>query len=651
MDLKTLNECICMAKQNEERFLALIKVTSDVIYSVSPDWKTMKALYGHGFLADTKEPDSNWFDKYIYPEDRKLIFNLIQTSIMKKETFEFEHRVVQADGNIGWVFSRAVPILDENGDIKEWFGAASDITERKTAEVEKERLRKSISNQLARMQALMDSLPVSVWICDADGKLEMTNKAVVRIYGNNIPLIEKTEEYERYMTLWSDTGEKIPVEELPLARAINGETIKNMTVNYERFDGTIGTEIVSSTPIYDENENITGAVAVAMDITELKKTQEALLVSKEKFRMVLENSMDGISLFNVKTGRYDYINPTNVMAAGFTLEDIGDPGIEEWGTLVYPEDLSEALRALEICKKDGAAEAEFRWRIKGGEYHWFNTRLKSVLNEGGEPTHIVIISRDITERKQAEQELEKSKKHALDLVKKLEEADKNKDKFISVLSHELRNPLAAILAGVQMLDITQDADLVIKSKEVIKRQTNKLCRLVDDLLELTRITRNKINLKKKNIDLNETVKNAAGDIIHEYERKGVKLEIKVQTEPIFLDADPLRIAQTVENILSNALKFTQENGTVRLTLKKEKNYAVINIKDNGIGISPEILPHLFTPFTQADDTLDRSNGGLGLGLSIVKGIVDLHGGTVNAHSDGLGKGSTFTIRLPITACQ
>ncbi|NLK91167.1 MAG: HAMP domain-containing histidine kinase, partial [Clostridiales bacterium] len=243
------------------------------------------------------------------------------------------------------------------------------------------------------------------------------------------------------------------------------------------------------------------------------------------------------------------------------------------------------------------------------------------------------------------------KKHALDLVKKLEEADKNKDKFISVLSHELRNPLAAILAGVQMLDITQDADLVTKSKEVIKRQTNKLCRLVDDLLELTRITRNKINLKKKNIDLNETVKNAAGDIIHEYERKGVKLEIKVQTEPIFLDADPLRIAQTVENILSNALKFTQENGTVRLTLKKEKNYAVINIKDNGIGISPEILPHLFTPFTQADDTLDRSNGGLGLGLSIVKGIVDLHGGAVDAYSDGLGKGSTFTIRLPITAYQ
>lgn len=381
MDLKTLNKCTCTAKQNEERFLALIKAISDVIYSVSPDWKTMTALYGRGFLADTDEPNSNWLDKYICPEDRELVLDAIQSSIAEKKTFELEHRVFQVDGSIGWTFSRAVPIFDENGDIKEWFGAASDITK----------------------------------------------------------------------------------------------------------------------------------------------------------------------------------------------------------------------------------------------------------------------------RKRVEQELRESKKHSHNLIKELEGADKNKDQFISVLSHELKNPLAAILAGVQMLDITQDTDLITKSKEVIKRQTDKLCRLVDDLLELTRITQNKINLKRKNINLNETVRNIVGDVILGYEKKGIKFGAKIQAEPIFLNADPVRIAQTIENILTNALKFTQENGTVQLTLKREGNCAVINIKDNGIGINPESLPHLFKPFTQADDTLDRSNGGLGLGLSIVKGIVDLHGGTVSAYSDGLGKGSTFTIRLPIAS--
>ncbi len=122
MDSETLNNCVYAEKQNEDRFFALIKATSNIIYSMSPDWKTMTTLCGRGFLANTEKPDSDWLDKYIYPEDRESMFNLIQTSIMKKETFEFEHRVFKADGNIGWVFSRTVPIFDENGNIKEWFG-------------------------------------------------------------------------------------------------------------------------------------------------------------------------------------------------------------------------------------------------------------------------------------------------------------------------------------------------------------------------------------------------------------------------------------------------------------------------------------------------------------------------------------------------
>jgi PAS domain S-box-containing protein len=245
--------------------------------------------------------------------------------------------------------------------------------------------------------------------------------------------------------------------------------------------------------------------------------------------------------------------------------------------------------------------------------------------------------------------LRESEKKALILVAELEKADENKNQFISVLSHELRNPLAAISAGVQILDVTEDINQTEKAKEIMKRQTNQLCKLVDDLLELTRITQNKIRLKKEYVNLNEIVKNAVEDIGSEYAKKGVKLDIKIQTKPVFLNADPVRITQMIGNILFNALKFTQANGVVWLTLKTEKKNAILIVKDNGIGLSSEILPHLFTPFTQAENTLARSSGGLGLGLSIVKGIVDLHEGTVSAFSDGLGKGSTFTIRLPITS--
>jgi PAS domain S-box-containing protein len=249
--------------------------------------------------------------------------------------------------------------------------------------------------------------------------------------------------------------------------------------------------------------------------------------------------------------------------------------------------------------------------------------------------------------KKTEEELQKSERQALSLVKKLEIADKNKDQFIGVLSHELRNPLAVISAGVQLLDVTQDKSQTAMVKEIINRQTTQLCKLVDDLLELTRISHNKIKLKKESINLNDIVKSAVEDTRLEYDKKGVRIETQIQANPVLLNADPVRITQAVGNILTNALKFTQANGTVRIMLQMDKDCAIISVNDNGIGISPEILPHLFTPFTQADNTLERSGGGLGLGLSIVKGIVDLHEGSVNAYSDGLGKGSTFTIRLPI----
>ncbi len=275
--------------------------------------------------------------------------------------------------------------------------------------------------------------------------------------------------------------------------------------------------------------------------------------------------------------------------------------------------------------------------------HQFNERELQVLD---------LLARqaaDLLERQHADALLRESEMKALALVSELEKADKNKNQFISVLSHELRNPLAAISAGVQLLAITQDKNQTAKVEDIISRQMNQLCKLVDDLLELTRITQNKIKLKKEYIHLSETVKNAVDDMRLAYEKKGVCLRTRIQLKPVWLSADPVRVTQIIGNLLTNALKFTQENGEVWVALRTKGNNAVISIIDNGIGISPEILPRLFTPFTQADSSLERSRGGLGLGLSIVKGIVDLHEGSVTAYSEGLGKGSTFTIRLPLGA--
>ncbi len=232
------------------------------------------------------------------------------------------------------------------------------------------------------------------------------------------------------------------------------------------------------------------------------------------------------------------------------------------------------------------------------------------------------------------------------LVEELKKADENKNEFISALSHELRNPLASVVAGLSLLSLTNDRQEIILANEVIQRQVKQLTHLVDDLLDLTRITNNKIHLKKEKIELLSLVSTVADDHRLLFDRKGICLDVSLGAQAIFLDADPVRIKQIIGNLVQNAAKFTDQGGHVVLAACMQGREALIRVKDDGIGIRPEFLSDLFEPFKQADTSIDRSNSGLGLGLSIVKGIAQLHGGSVRAYSEGPGKGSEFVICLP-----
>lgn len=261
---------------------------------------------------------------------------------------------------------------------------------------------------------------------------------------------------------------------------------------------------------------------------------------------------------------------------------------------------------------------------------------------------IVGVAHDITSLKLHESELELTKQKALALVEELKKADRRKNEFLSILSHELRNPLATIMAGLSILNAPDGLNQFERVKDIIQRQTNQLCHLIDDLLEITRLIHNKINLTKQITNINKIISFVAQDYKVHFDDKGITFQVNIETEKdLFIYADPIRITQIIDNLLNNCLKFTNEGGIVNLTLLKVKRNVLIIIKDNGIGIHPNILPDLFEPFVQADYTLDRTNGDLGLGLSIVKRITELHGGSVNVYSEGLGKGSQFTIRLPI----
>ena len=207
--------------------------------------------------------------------------------------------------------------------------------------------------------------------------------------------------------------------------------------------------------------------------------------------------------------------------------------------------------------------------------------------------------------------------------------------------------MASISAGINLIDITEDREEQEKAKRIMKRQIKQLTNLVDDLLDINRISQSRMNFKKEIIDLNKTTNHIIEDLKPEFEKRAIQLYTKIQKHPIYINADTVRIVQMIGNILSNALKFTNKGGIVWLTLTQRKQDAVIEIKDNGIGIDPGILPNLFELFTQAEQGLDRRGGGLGLGLYIVKGIVELHGGKVKAYSAGIGRGSEFTIYLPL----
>lgn len=245
---------------------------------------------------------------------------------------------------------------------------------------------------------------------------------------------------------------------------------------------------------------------------------------------------------------------------------------------------------------------------------------------------------DITERKRAEEALQA--------------ADERRNHFLAVLSHELRNPLAPIMNSLFVLErAAPGEDQARRAIAVIERQARQLTRLVDDLLDVTRITRNRIQLQQQRLDLNELVRATIDDYRSQFETGGISLQVISAPGPVHVHADANRLAQVIGNLLQNALKFTDRNGEVRVTVSVEVDAgeprAVVRVADTGVGMAPWMLFRIFDPFSQADRTLDRSKGGLGLGLALAKGLVELHGGDVSARSEGLGKGAEFTVRLPL----
>lgn len=382
--------------------------------------------------------------------------------------------------------------------------------------------------------------------------------------------------------------------------------------------------------IEEERAEAIAVAAILRDITERRRTEEALAANEARFRALADN-IPQLAWMTDETGYIFWYNQRWYDYTGTTLESMRGWG---WQKVHHPdhvERVTEKFRAHVAAQ--AAWEDTFPLRSRGGEYRWFLSRAFPIRDAGGRVTNWFGTNTDITEERAAQEALR--------------EADRRKNEFISLLSHELRNPLSPIRASVYLLERKGlDPQTSARALAVISRQTEHLSRLVDDLLDVTRITQGKITLAKARTDLSALLRSTVEDYRAVIEGAGIQLHLEGADSPAHADADADRIRQVVGNLLQNAAKATPPGGRIVVAMAPEDGLVRISVRDNGIGIEPSLLASLFEPFVQGPRSLDRSQGGLGLGLALARGIVKLHGGRLDAASAGPGHGATFTMLLP-----
>lgn len=321
--------------------------------------------------------------------------------------------------------------------------------------------------------------------------------------------------------------------------------------------------------------------------------------------------------------------------AHFWLPPKAEINFQLFYSILHPEDRERTRQAVEECVGGGGVyDIEYRTVSPRGEIRWIRATGRTTFDEQGRPIQFDGTTRDVTDRKQAEEALT--------------EANRRKDEFLATLAHELRNPLAPIRNSLHLLRLSEDLNPSLDPvRDIMERQLDQMVRLIDDLMDVSRVSSGKIQLQKDIIELATVISTAVETSRPLINEAGHQLALSLPAEPIFLDADPVRLAQILGNLLNNAAKYTKPGGQIWLTARSQENEAVISVRDNGIGIPPDQLLRVFDMFAQVDHSLTRSQGGLGIGLTLARTLIEMHGGRIEVHSGGTNQGSEFLIYLPI----
>jgi two-component system CheB/CheR fusion protein len=547
-----------------------------------------------------------------------------------------EREVGMPDGK--WFLSRLLPYRTIDDRIAGVVVSFIDITERKQAEEVRLWLSAVVASSMDGIVSFSPDLTILSWNA---GAAEMFGYDASESIGHPLALLDLPGE---------DRQQEEIAEVLRAGRAVN-----NLERVRQRKDGTLVHVALSISPIKDGLDQVIGGTAIARDVTAQRTAAEALRSSEERLRLMVESAGD-FAIFSMDLDRCITIwNSGAQRLLGYTEAEVLGRSGEIIFTLDDRKTGAPELETKLALAEGRAADDRFHLR-KDGSMFWASGAMMPMRDAQGRAVGFVKILRDQTAAREAQQALQRSEAELMQALienekarAELQEADTAKDRFLAVLSHELRNPLASIDSAASLL-LTPGVRGTDReaAAQVVRRQAKAMKSLMNDLLDVSRLTFGRLELHRQQVLLGPIIQAALETTQPLLDSAGHTLKMDMPAYPIQLDADPLRLNQVLSNLLTNAIKYTAPGGEIRLKVKMEGKQVVVTVSDNGVGMAPGDIERMFEMFAQADALADRTNAGLGIGLALVRNIVELHGGKVEASSAGPGKGSEFRVRLPAT---